>query len=303
MSCRRRRRAHAGRGTDGCVALHPALFGHKSAVRRVAGGGRTGRRTARTRRRAGAGPGNVRGTGTGIRDFPVRLGFRGRELGEDGSYIPRSRSACTAPPCGARQTASAERAWASGTVASSCAAPGIRWRRDRPFRTAHPRATDPPTQDEGAHHGRIHHRTAAPHQDDRVRPPRGPARTATTSSRTWSRASSTTCPASPPSPAWRSARPAPDQAVRTGPRRSSAGARSLCRSLRPPPDGASRCPSQSCQAPNSSRWRWSGSKTPGVAATVRSPVGRCPGRPPVSAPASRAIRSPAARSQGCSPRS
>ncbi|MFK4545985.1 hypothetical protein RKD29_005581 [Streptomyces tendae] len=56
-------------------------------------------------------------------------------------------------------------------------------------------------------------------------------------------------------------------------------------------------------APKSVRSRWRGSKTAGVAAMVRAPVGRSPGRPPVTAPASRAIRSPAARSQGCSPRS
>lgn len=56
-------------------------------------------------------------------------------------------------------------------------------------------------------------------------------------------------------------------------------------------------------APKSVRRRWRGSKTAGVAAMVRAPVGRSPGRPPVTAPASRAIRSPAARSQGCSPRS
>lgn len=60
---------------------------------------------------------------------------------------------------------------------------------------------------------------------------------------------------------------------------------------------------QSCQAPSSSRRLWSRSKSPGGAAIVSSPDGTSPGRPPVSAPASLAMRSPAARSQGFRPRS
>ncbi len=69
-----------------------------------------------------------------------------------------------------------------------------------------------------------------------------------------------------------------------------------CRAFRGPP-------AQSCHAPKSSSRRWRGSNTPGAPATVRSGDGRSPGRPPVSAPASRAMRSPAAKSQAWRPRS
>ncbi len=77
--------------------------------------------------------------------------------------------------------------------------------------------------------------------------------------------------------------------------------------VRRPPSWA--CPpwsaaSAASYAPNSSSRPSSGFRTPGDAATVRSPDGTLSGwRPVVRAPASRAIRAPAATSHGWRPRS
>ena len=66
-----------------------------------------------------------------------------------------------------------------------------------------------------------------------------------------------------------------------GPRcRSSASLQSLATADDRRPVRLGACASerrQSCQAPKSSSSRWRGSKTPGAAATVRSPCGRSPG--------------------------
>src|SRR3954463_5071319 len=79
-----------------------------------------------------------------MRDFLARLRFPSEGAGGGRLYTPRSRSACAVPPCGTPRSASAEWAWVSGTVAAQQGmALGIYWRRDRPFLTAHPRATDP----------------------------------------------------------------------------------------------------------------------------------------------------------------
>ena len=259
-------------GAASCTAvrLHPARYARKPAVRRA------GPRQPASRPGIGHGSGPVTSASAagGRLRFPERRGFRhvaGRTM------------------CNTRDHARpAARSRASPTIAG-----------DRTTTAAHPRATDPRR---GGAHGRVHRR----HRCSAYGAPRptctAPGRRATTSSPRSSRASWTTCAASPPSTASRS-RPRPPDPDRRRlrpadlrPGRLGDGDRGIRvsravrrRRGRPGRDGPGAAHAgQSCQAPSSSSSPWSGSKTPGRRGDRELARRRgCPGRPPVSAPASR----------------